>query len=211
MVMSRNRRKLRKIKKHSKAQQLLRYGLSVTRVFLHDLGILLGGAAYAAGHNRAMGWAEYEDMRERELLKEERERLRYLKRKKFIETKKIGKRLMVRLTAKGWQQILRDQIKCTRIMCKKGICVMVIFDVPESERHVRDTLRWILSECGFTMLQKSVWITRKEVVKELCALLQGAKLDRWVRIIVGHELKGQTLRRFITRMKAAKQSRAEKN
>ncbi|MDO8505011.1 MAG: CRISPR-associated endonuclease Cas2 [bacterium] len=185
----------------SKQIELLRYGLNASRIFLSDLASLMGHVAYAAGHNRSMGWAEYEDMRDRQLRREEREQLRYLQRKKFVETKRVGEKLMVRLTGKGWQQALRDKIKCTRSVCKDGICI-VIFDVPESERHVRDALRWILSECGFTMLQKSVWMTNKDVVEELCALLQGAKLDRWVRILIGNELRRSAMRRIVIKLKA---------
>ena len=48
--------------KHSKSKELLRLGLSGARVFLHDLASLFSWAADAAGHNRGMGWAEYEDM-----------------------------------------------------------------------------------------------------------------------------------------------------
>ncbi len=79
---------------------------------------------------------------------------------------------------------------------------MVVFDVPESERHVRDTLRWILSECGFSMLQRSVWMTDKDVVEPLCALLQGANLDRWIRIIVGTEFKQSFIKNVVLRGQA---------
>ena len=196
----------KKAKQIAPAKQVLLQGLSVSRAFLQSVASLMGYVAYAAGHNRNMEWAEYEERQERKRRFEEREYLRYLERQKLIATKRIGEKLRVRLTAKGWQQAMRDKIKCTRTICKSGICV-VIFDVPESERNIRDTLRWILKECGFEMIQKSVWATDKDILDELCALLQGANLGRWVRILVGNELKHSIMRRAITRLNTARKHR----
>ena len=181
--------------------ELLRSGLRVGRIFLQDMASLAGWVA-AAGHNYNLGWAEYEEKRERELLYEERRRLRELRARKWVETKKIGEKLMVRLTAKGWQQVLRDRMRCTKAVCKDGRCIIVVFDVPESQRHVRDTLRWILTECGFSMLQKSVWFSKKDVMEDLCALLQGANLNRWVRIVVGNELRQAFIKNTLLRLNA---------
>lgn len=152
-----------------------------------------------------MGWAEYEDRQERRRRCEEREWMRTLKRCKFIETKRIGETLMVRLTAKGWQQALRDKIRCAKARGNGGAVCIVIFDVPESERRVRNALRYILRECGFTMLQKSVWVNRKDVILELCALLQSAGLNQWVKVLTGQEREVSAFRRgairIATRMK----------
>lgn len=176
--------------------------LSPAREALYELSLFLGAAS--GWHPISIG--EYEDRLIEQEWRERKERIQYLRERKWIETKKIGEKLIVRLTAKGWQQILRDHIRCTRVQCKKGMCILVIFDVPESERHVRDTLRWILSECGFNMLQKSVWYTNKDVIEPLCALLQGAKLDKWVRLIVGNELHQSFLKTTVLRAQALKRS-----
>lgn len=148
-----------------------------------------------------MGWAEHEDRKARRRAYEEREYLRMLERCKFVETKRIGKKLMVRLTGKGWQQVLRDKIRTVNKKRKEGIC-LVIFDVPESERRVRDVLREFLVDLEFKMIQKSVWATNKDVLRELCALLQGAGLYKWVRIIIGQELKQSYLQQTLVRLPA---------
>ncbi|MBI2552540.1 CRISPR-associated endonuclease Cas2 [Candidatus Uhrbacteria bacterium] len=182
--------------------------LTPAREALYELNLFLG----AASGWHPMSISEYEDRLAGQQWREKKERIQYLKERKWIETKKIGKKLMVRLTEKGWQQVLRDHIRCTKVMCKDGVCILVIFDVPESQRHVRDTLRWILSECGFTMLQKSVWYTNKDVLEPLCALLQGAKLNKWVRIIVGNEFRQSMIKNAVVRLharqKSAKSSRS---
>lgn len=182
----------------SRVKKYLKYGLSSGRVFLHDLASAVGWIMMR-GHY-GMGWAEYEERQERRDAYKEREWLRMLMRQKCIETKRIGTTLMVRLTAKGWQQAMRDKIRCTPRERKGGSICIVVFDIPESERHVRNALRHILKECRFTMLQKSVWVTRKDVVSELCALLQGAKLDQWVQILTGQTLKTSFIRRSATRI-----------
>lgn len=205
--MARPRKNKHAQKRTSPALRGLKIGLSAAGMVLQDLASIFGHAAYAAGHNYNMGWAEYEDLMERRHSYEEQERLRDLKQRKLIATKKIGSKLMVRLTEKGWRQALRDRIRCAGRTCKERMMILVIFDVPESERFVRDTLRAVLSDCGFTMVQKSVWVTRKDVVDELCALLQGSGLNRWVRIIVGNELKKSLIQRTGTRLGAAVEAR----
>lgn len=195
-------KKAKKITKQSSpAIRAAKYGITASRVFLQDMASLLGHVAYAGQHNYHMGWAEYEDLMDERDARKAREHLRYLARQKLIETRKIGEKLMVRLTAKGSQQILRDKIRCTTSKSRDGMCV-VVFDVPESERRVRDTLRWILQECGFSMIQKSVWATDKDVLNELCALLQGADLQQWVRIMIGNEIRQSKLQRATTRLTA---------
>lgn len=178
----------------------LKGGLAASRACLQEVANLFE-YAMVLKYRRNMEFEEWKDWQERKRKYEEREYLRTLRRQKLVETKQIGEKLLVRLTAKGWQQALRDKIRCANKSPKDGLCV-VIFDVPEKERYVRDTLRNILKECGFDMIQKSVWATEKNVVNELCALLQGVNLQQWVRIIVGNEIKQSALWRTVTRLKA---------
>lgn len=44
-----------------------------------------------------------------------------------------------------------------------GIWYMLIFDVPEKERHYRDTLRGFLKRLRMGCLQKSVWVTPRDI------------------------------------------------
>ena len=47
-----------------------------------------------------------------------------------------------------------------------GIWYMLIFDVPEAERHYRDSLRKFLKQLRMGWLQKSVWITPRDIRPE---------------------------------------------
>ncbi|MBI4135275.1 CRISPR-associated endonuclease Cas2 [Candidatus Uhrbacteria bacterium] len=143
-----------------------------------------------------MEFAEHQDKKRRQLLKEQRQYLHYLKRQELIEMKKIGERLEVRLTEKGWAEALRNNIKSTTKRCKNGVCYFVIFDVPEKERRVRNTLRDFLKECGFKKIQHSVWMTDREVLKSLQALLQRRKLEQWIRIVSGNIVASSVIDRL---------------
>ena len=206
-MLAKRKNKTDTAKQRSSAMARFENILTPAREFLYELSLFTGAMS---GWN-PMSIGEYEDRLNAQKLRERQERLRYLKRRKWIETKQIGEKLMMRLTAKGWQQILRDQIRCTKTICKGNSCILVVFDIPESQRHVRDTLRWILSECNFEMLQKSVWFTKRDVLEPLCALLQGAKLERWVRIVVGSELRQPFLSNVTSRFQAWQKSHAKPN
>lgn len=58
------------------------------------------------------------------------------------------------LTARGLQKVKPYVPKKLR-----GAQLMVIFDIPESERHKRRHLRVLLKELKFRQIQKSVWVT----------------------------------------------------
>ncbi len=147
---------------------------------------------FAFSHKNYMDFAQYKDMQHYAAVKEQRKLQQELKRRKWIETKTIGNRVMTRFTEQGWQHALRRKIRTETKICKKGICI-VVFDIPESERFVRNVLRSFLKEWGFEKLQHSVWITERDVVKPMMLLLQRRGLDKWIRVIQGTVLKPSLL------------------
>ena len=173
----------------------VRAGLSIARDYLQELA---GQLYWACSTNNHIDYGLYKEIERRKMLKDKREQLKYLKKQKLIEMEKIGKRVIVRLTEKGWGEALRDRIKSERTRCKNGFC-FVLFDVPEKERFARDTLRDFLKECGFKRLQHSVWMTDREVIEPLCELLQCRKLERWIRIVQGHIIAASHLDRLVIR------------
>jgi len=184
----------------TREMQYLKQGLTLGRILIQNTADVAGWIM-KRGHYQ-MGWYEYIDKKERRRAYEEREWLRLLARYKFLDMKRVGEKLLLRLTAKGWQQALRDKIRCSRKLYDNGEFIAVVFDVPESEKHIRRMLRLVLAQCGFTMMQKSVWVTRKEVLTELSALLQGAKLEQWVRVLKASEVNLGVVKRLAVRTKA---------
>ncbi len=57
-----------------------------------------------------------------------------------------------------------------------GIWYTLVFDVPESERHYRDTLRGFLKRMRMGCLQKSVWITPRDIRREYSDLERAANI-----------------------------------
>lgn len=181
--------------KHKKLESPWKARLSASRYTLQEIA---GFLSWAISGKAYMNIVEYAEWKRRQLNKEERENLRYLERQKMIEKQKIGKRLMYRLTEKGWTAALRDRIKTTRTKCKQGRC-FIVFDIPEKERFARDTLRKFLKECGFIRLQQSVWMTNRDILEPLRQLLQRRKLERWIRIVMGDIVAASPLDRLVIR------------
>ncbi len=66
---------------------------------------------------------------------------------------KIDESGIPRLTAKGIRKTKPFTAKKL-----KGAVLMIVFDIPEAQRHKRDRLRLLLRELSFRQIQKSVWI-----------------------------------------------------
>ncbi|MBI4057991.1 hypothetical protein HY405_01620 [Candidatus Microgenomates bacterium] len=60
---------------------------------------------------------------------------------------------------------------------------LVIFDVPETKRAVRDILRYRLRYWGFEPWQKSVWASKKNVTSKLRDYIKELGIEQWVLVI----------------------------
>ncbi|MEA3272699.1 MAG: CRISPR-associated endonuclease Cas2 [Patescibacteria group bacterium] len=128
--------------------------------------------------------AEIEDAKERKYLRDE---LRRLKNQRFLKERKRGERLELCLTEKGRKAALRHKIlECNNIL-KDRYCI-VIFDIPESERCIRNFFRRFLKEAGFIQLQKSVWVTQKNLENYLIELIQTANAEKWFHVIMATKI-----------------------
>jgi phenylacetic acid degradation operon negative regulatory protein len=83
----------------------------------------------------------------------------------------------LRLTQQGKDQ-LPAYHQPTKLWDTKwsGIWYLIIFDVPEAERHYRDTLRIFLKRLRMGCLQKSVWVTPRDIRPEYDDLEQAANV-----------------------------------
>jgi DNA-binding transcriptional regulator PaaX len=123
-------------------------------------------------------WKSYKEWQSK------RKQLYELKRRKLIEAQRQGERMMIRLTDKGYREVLRVSLRDTKKKCAAGVC-LVTFDIPESEKIVRDTFRRLLRESGFRKLHHSVWFTENDVIEPLCAFVRSNKLTPWVYVFTG--------------------------
>lgn len=127
-----------------------------------------GGGAEAVQRRRA-----------KEAIRAYRQHVALLKRQRWIEVRKIGNRLQIRLTTKGKQMAMKEKIKASP-HCKKNEYTIVIFDVPEQERMVRQQFRRFLKECNFIQLQRSVWISDRNVLSPIHDFIQYTQSNKWI-------------------------------
>ncbi|TSC82631.1 MAG: hypothetical protein G01um101420_154 [Parcubacteria group bacterium Gr01-1014_20] len=108
----------------------------------------------------------------------------------ILEAKKDGKKVIA-ITPKGKAKLanLRDILSKNRKIPSahykkesQPFFTIVVFDIPEKERRSRDWLREVLKNLGLEMIQKSVWIGKIKIPKELASDIFKLKLENYVEI-----------------------------
>jgi DNA-binding transcriptional regulator PaaX len=61
--------------------------------------------------------------------------------------------------------------------------IVVVFDIPEKERHKRDWLRSVLARLGLKMIQQSVWIGKTKIPQDFLDDLMQLKMTDYVEIL----------------------------
>ena len=87
--------------------------------------------------------------------------LYYLKKRKIISLKKQGNQTILVLTERGRKRKFEydwENLKIEKAAKWDGKWRILMFDVPEDARWVRDSLRIKLRQLSFVQFQKSVWI-----------------------------------------------------
>lgn len=116
--------------------------------------------------------------------------LYYLKKKGLIRVKELENKKGVILTPKGMKKVLR--IKYKMIEKKKrrdGKWQMAIFDIPEKRRKIRENFRNDLKILGYQKLQKSIWISPYDVLKETQELIRKYSIEKFVRLLLIEEIE----------------------
>lgn len=88
--------------------------------------------------------------------------LRRLVRRGFVASVRRGRVMHYRLTDRGRVYLMRcEHAHAAQERPKRwdGKWRILIFDIPEKQRHLRDMLRDRLVRLGFANIQKSVWLT----------------------------------------------------
>lgn len=108
-----------------------------------------------------------------------------LKRRGLVQDRTVGNRVMIRLTDEGFTSVWRTRIRAGKSAAQGSNVCVVIFDIPEKQRHARDAFRYFLKQCDFKQLQRSVWSCPQTMAREVIAFVKHLKLERWVRVIEG--------------------------
>lgn len=113
----------------------------------------------------------------------------YLKKNGYIKIKNLETKKAIMLTSKGSEKVLKIKFKLSgKRKRKDGKWQMIIFDIPEIKRHMRDLLRWNLCFLGYKKLQQSVWICPYDVLRETEDILRKFDLDQYVRLFLIEEM-----------------------
>lgn len=107
--------------------------------------------------------------------------------KKSLQTTyyRLIKRKLIKLDDSGTPRLTRKGINQVRpYKAKKltGSSLMVIFDIPEEERHKRRRFRTLLKELYFNQIQKSVWESRYDNRDYLRAEIDEMQLQEYVKV-----------------------------
>ncbi len=105
-----------------------------------------------------------------------------LKKKGWVETIKNENKVVVKLTSKGKNQLAIE--KALKSNKWDGKFRVVIFDIPEKNKKVRDILRWRLKAWGFKYLQKSLWVSKKDITEPIREFIKELGVEKWVMVLV---------------------------
>lgn len=120
-----------------------------------------------------------------------------LHKKGFIEKGIMEDKVCIRLTELGLKKLdgMRQRSKENAISKIRpqesrwdGLWRVVIFDIPEQNKRIRQSLRIGLRMLEFKLLQKSVWISKTNCTKELRSYIKDLGLSKFVLIFETRDL-----------------------
>ena len=116
----------------------------------------------------------------------------YLKRKGYIKIPEGKNISSFEFTEKGRQKALAGRVKGRELAERKdGKIIMLMYDIPNKKQSVRQAFRSALEFLGYQMLQKSVWVSSKDVLEETERAVREYGLDDCVNLFVIEKIKVQ--------------------
>ncbi|MBN1269533.1 MAG: hypothetical protein JXB04_08100 [Kiritimatiellae bacterium] len=93
-------------------------------------------------------------------------------------------------TGKARVPALHDPRRCWSARWT-GRWYVLVFDVPEKERHYRDTLRQFLERLRMGWLQRSVWVTPHDVRPDYADLVEASAVDEYSHLFEARTVLGR--------------------
>lgn len=114
----------------------------------------------------------------------------YLKKKGYIKVENLKQKRAFLLTKKGREKVLKIRFKNLKEKRRKdGKWQMVIFDIPEKKKKLRNLFREKLYLLKYKMLQQSVWVCPFDVAKETEDVIREYSLDPYVKLFLIEEIE----------------------
>ncbi len=79
-----------------------------------------------------------------------------------------------------------------------GLYRFVLFDIPEKDRLLRDTLRKALQAAGAVCWQKSVWVTKENITRELGDFIDQNGLEDYCSVLEVKEIYSPKLIKMLS-------------
>jgi phenylacetic acid degradation operon negative regulatory protein len=108
-----------------------------------------------------------------------------LEKRGYLEKYKSRDREYLKLSSKGEAALLSLERK------EDGKWKMIIFDIPEQQRDVRDYLRAKLKQLGFKKWQNSIWITPYTLPEDLLKELKTLSDKFFIRLITVESINNE--------------------
>lgn len=132
----------------------------------------------------SMKFAPHVDMRNHIVNRNKNFVLHSLKRQGLIKFEYREAKRIVRLTKRGQIEALFRKSKLPAQQGKwDGLWRIVIFDIPEYAKHIREKLRKLLKAYGFVVLQASVYVSPWGLSPDSVAYLKQSGLSRYIRVL----------------------------
>lgn len=115
--------------------------------------------------------------------------LKRLRERGLVENIELKGDIFLKLT-EGGRDLISDQLNDGDWDGKYRI---VIFDIPEQKRIIRNLFRRNLKKWDFKPLQKSVWISKRNVFDKLEAYIKDLGIEKWVIVLEVDRLSSHTI------------------
>lgn len=115
--------------------------------------------------------------------------LKRLREGGLIEQVKLKDDIIIKLTEAG-RDLLGNEVE-DKVW--DGKWRIVIFDIPEEKRIIRNLFRRNLKKWGFKHLQKSVWISKRNVFDKLEYYIKDLGIEKWVIVMEVNRMSSLTI------------------
>jgi hypothetical protein len=183
--LSKNDSSARRVSKCTHA--LLLVGEGLLRAVDGACEFLIDFSVYRRAYG--VGGQEYVTILKRQAeLAELRRSIGVLKRRRLIETRRVGGRAAFRLTNAGQLLLLKQRMRFSKPLRGDTFC-LISFDIPQQARMSRHALRNFLRGAGFRPVHQSAWVSDRDVFDDLLRAVELSGISRWATIYAATEAR----------------------
>ena len=122
-----------------------------------------------------------------------------MSRKGVFNVRNIGRRSYYSLSAKGTRWMEQGKVRAFDVEHKPwdGKWRMVVYNIPERLRALRDRLRFKLHRLGFANMSTSLWISPYDFFSEIETFISGNKMSRYVETFEAEYMGNRNVKELV--------------